>query len=223
MNVATQQRDKVAAMAASNTRQALALARTIADPWFRCQALSIVAVHVLDRRTQKLAIQEAFACANELSDPNRIVTVSSWPIKALVLTGNTIRASAETERLLRIISAEGSPVRRADALRQLLGSVSGSSRDVVLRVAKEFAAACLAPLQSGRRNKKGESYLEECLPAIAQIDPEFAETILGTLTPARSERAAEAIANMKNVPLPRILPWPHFGATGSARSILGGG
>jgi hypothetical protein len=211
MNLATQQRDAVAAKAAANTQEALELARTIADPWFRCQALSMVAVHIPDRRRQQLVIQEAFASATELSEPNRIVTVSSWPLKVLLVTGNKTKASAETERLLRMISAEGSPVRRADALRQLLGSVS-TSRDLVQRVSKEFAAACLAPLQSGKRNKKGESHLEECLPAMAQVDPEFAETILTRLTPDRSARAARAMAAMKNVPLSRILPWPHFEA-----------
>ena len=166
MNSATEQRNTVAAMAAREPQKALELARRIDDPWFRCQALSMAAVHVQDRRTQKRAIQEAFASANALSDPNRIVTVSSWPLKALALTGNAAPAAAEAERLLRIISADRSPVRRADALRHLLGGVSSCRKDVVHRVAKEFAAACLAPLQNGKRNTKGESYLEECLPAI---------------------------------------------------------
>ena len=213
MNSATEQRNTVAAMAAREPQKALELARRIDDPWFRCQALSMAAVHVQDRRTQKQAIKEAFASANALSDPNRIVTVSSWPLKALVLTGNAAPAAAEAERLLKIISAERSPVRRADALRHLLGGVSSCRKDVVHRVAKEFAAACLAPLQNGKRNTKGESYLEECLPAIAQIDPGFAQTLLSRLTPPRSERAIRAIAAMKSAPLSKILPWPHFDAT----------
>ena len=213
MNSATEQRNTVAAMAAREPQKALELARRIDDPWFRCQALSMAAVHMQDRRTQKQAIKEAFASANALSDPNRIVTVSSWPLKALVLTGDAAPAAAEAERLLKIISAERSPVRRADALRHLLGGVSSCRKDVVHRVAKEFAAACLAPLQNGKRNTKGESHLEECLPAIAQIDSGFAETLLSRLTPPRSERAIGAIATMKSAPLSKILPWPHFDAT----------
>ena len=213
MSSATAQRDAVAAIAAAKPRQALELARRIVDPWFRCQALSIAAVHERDRRARERAIQDAFAAATELTDPNRIVTVASWPVKALALTRNHGKASAEVDRLLRIIAAEGSPVRRADALRYLLGSVSGGRNDVIQRVARAFAAACLAPLDSGGRNTKGESHLEECLPAIAQIDPALAKTILGRLTPSRSARAARAIAAMKKASLSAILPWPHFDAS----------
>jgi len=94
MNTGTQQRDRVASMAAADPEAALALAVKIADPWFRCQALSIAAVHVPDRRRREGAIDQAFASANDLDEPNRVVTVSSWPIKALALTGNAARVSA---------------------------------------------------------------------------------------------------------------------------------
>src|SRR5262249_30233911 len=158
----TMQRNAVVAIAATKPQRALELARSIADPWFRCQALSMAAIHVPERRPRERAIQEAFASANALSDPNRVVTVSSWPLKSLALSGNAVRAAAETDRLLQIISAEASPVRRADALRYLFGGVSSGRRDVVQRVATEFATACLTPLQNGKRNTKGESLLEEC-------------------------------------------------------------
>jgi hypothetical protein len=207
-----QRRDQVAAIAATKPEQALALARTIGDPWFRCQSLSIAAVHVEDRRTRESAIDDAFAAAGDLSEPNRVVTVSSWPVKALALTGNMSRVSTEAARLLQIAATEPSPVRRADGLRYLLGGVSAAANDVAVRVAKNFAAACLTPLQSGKRNRKGESLLEECLPAIAQIDPNLAASLVTRLTPPRSERAAGAIEAARNVPLARLMSWPHFGS-----------
>jgi hypothetical protein len=207
----TQQRDLVASIAATKPDRALELARSIGDPWFRCQALSTAAVHTSDRRTRERAIDEAFASANELSEPNRVVTVSSWPVKALAMTGNIVRARSEASRLLQIISAEGSPVRRADALRYLLGGACAAAKDVAAPVAAAFAAACLAPLQSGKRNSKGESLLEECLPAIAQISPSLAAGLLGKLTPSRSERAARAMDASKEVPLAKVLSWPNLG------------
>jgi hypothetical protein len=88
MNVGTQQRDRVAVIAKTTPLEALELARSIEDPWFRCLALSIAAVHAPDRRSQQLAIDDAFAVANELGEPNRVVTVSSWPVKALALAGH---------------------------------------------------------------------------------------------------------------------------------------
>jgi hypothetical protein len=213
MNAATQQRDHVASIASSDPGHALELALKIADPWFRCQALSMAAVHVVDRSRRQRAIDRAFAAANELEQRNRVVTVSAWPVKALVLTGNNARASSEAARLLQIISSEGSPVRRADALRYLLGAVSASTKAVFLRVAQAFAEACLEPLQAGTRNKKGESLLEDCLPGIAQFDRALAESLLARLAPPRSERCARAIEALKDAPVARILSWPHFSQT----------
>jgi hypothetical protein len=212
MNVATQQRNRVAAMAKINPREALELARSIEDPWFRCQALSFAAVRTPDERSRQSALDDAFAAANQLGEPNRVVTVSSWPVKALALTGQMSTVSLEVARLLQLISLEPSPVRRADALRYLLGSVSIAPPDVASRVAREFAAACLAPLQNGKRNSKGERNLEACLPGIARIDSAFAESLLGRLTPSRSERAARALRTAKNVPVTELLSWPNFGA-----------
>jgi hypothetical protein len=212
MNEGTQQRDRVASIAGTKPEQALELARRISDPWFRCQALSFAAVHASDRRTRARAIDEAFASANDLHEPNRVVSVSSWPVKALTMTGDNARVPAEATRLLQIISTENSPVRRADALRLLLGGVSAARKHVAVKVANEFAAACLAPLFAGKRNKKGESLLEECLPGIAQIDRDLADRILGQLSPSRSGRALRAIEALSNVPLAQIFSWPHFGA-----------
>jgi hypothetical protein len=210
MNAATKQRDHVAAIAKAQPHEALALARGIADPWFRCQALSIAAVHIRNRRARKVAIDEAFASANELGEPNRIVTVSSWPVKALALAGHTSSLSSQVARLLQMISVESSPVRRADALRYLLGGVSSAPADVARRVAREFAAACVVPLQSGKRNTKGESNLEVCLPAIARIDSALAQSLLAQLTPSRLKRAEHALQATKNVPVAVLLSWPNF-------------
>ena len=92
----------------------------------------------------------------------------------------------------------------------LLGSVILAPTDVAGRVAREFAAACLAPLQSGKRNSKGESHLEACLPGIARIGSAFAQSLLGRLAPPRSERAARALQAAKNVPVTELFSWPNF-------------
>ena len=212
MNVGTQQRNRVAAIAKTQPLEALVLARSIDDPWFRCQALSIAAVHVHDRRSRSVAIDDAFTAANELEEPNRVVTVSSWPVKALALAGQMSSLSSEVARLLKVVSTESSPVRRADALLYLLGSVSIAPTEVATRVARELAAACLEPLQSGKRNSKGESNLEACLPGIARIDSALAQSLLERLAPSRSERTARAMRAAKNVPVTELLSWPNFDA-----------
>jgi hypothetical protein len=212
MSSATQERNRVASLSASQPQKALEVANAVTDPWFRCQALSIAAVHLTDRPAQGRAIDDAFASANKLREPNRVVTVSSWPIKALALTGNITRVPHEVARLLAVMSTEPSPVRRADALRYLLGSVSASTTAVARRVAAEFAAACLAPLRSGKRNAKGESQLEECLPGIAQIDRDLADSLILRLPATRSARAARAIQASQQLPITTLLAWPNFDA-----------
>lgn len=210
MNAGTQQRNRVAAIARTKPEEAFAVARRILDPWFRCQALAMAALHLSDSSSQRTAIAEAFSAANALSEPNRVVTVSAWPVKALALAGQMSRVSAEAARLLDVIAAEPSPVRRADALRYLLGSVSNAPTEIARRVAREFAAACLAPLHSGKRNSRGESNLEECLPGIARIDHALAVSLLAQLPAARSERVAGALRATANVPVDELLSWPNL-------------
>lgn len=89
MNEGPHKRNRVSAVAKTKPVEALALARSIRDPWFRCQALSIAALHVPDRRSHNSAFDDAFSAANELGEPNRVVTVSSWPVKAMVLAGHS--------------------------------------------------------------------------------------------------------------------------------------
>ena len=212
MNFATAERNRVATIAATNPIEALTLARAIADPWFRCQALSMAAVHLTDRRMRLSAIEDALLAANELVEPNRVVSVSAWPIKALALCEETRRLDAETARLLTIVATEPSPVRRLDALRLLLGSVIATWTGTAREVAEAFAAACLAPLASGQRNRKGESCLEECLPALAHLDAAFAERLRVQLPASRAARAAQAIETMRNVSLAELVSWPNLGA-----------
>ena len=211
MSAGTKQRDRVATIAPKNASEALSLARGIEDPWFRCQALAIAAVHVRDVRSRKSAIDDAFSSASKLTEPNRIVTASAWPIKALVLAGEvSTRLSSEIDRLLRVISTEPSPVRRSDALMYLLGSVSGAPAHISHPVAREFVGACFTLLENGRRNHKGESNLEVCLPGIARIDPAFADSLLKRFTPSRCERAENALKATKDRPLTELLAWPNL-------------
>jgi hypothetical protein len=62
-----------------------------------------------------------------------------------------------------------------------------------LELARTIEAACLAPLKNGKINPKGESHLEDCLPAIARIDSDLAWDLRTRLTALRSERAARAL------------------------------
>lgn len=80
-------------------------------------------------RSQKLELlEEALTAAQELTEINRVVTVSSWPVRVLV----RVAADLVPEHLTRLVSladTEEHSVRRADALFALASAVS---EDVVL-------------------------------------------------------------------------------------------
>ena len=140
MSSPSQQRDEASRIASTDASRALAIARAIEDPWFRCQALAAAAV-CLSPPLSLRVIDEAFESANELKEPNRLVTVSSWPLKALVLSGDRSRVQSEGARLLASISKEPSPVRRADALRFLLGATAPAQQPIAAEIAASFGAA----------------------------------------------------------------------------------
>jgi hypothetical protein len=159
----THQRDLATATAAQDPHRALELARRIEHPWYRCQALAGAGLQLRDGRV----LEEAFASAATLTEPNRIVTVSSWPLKALVQLGED--ASAHVERLLAIIATEPSPVRRGDALLHVFRAAP------TMRVAETLVATCLERLEGDRRNRRGETMLERNLVEIARVDQALAK------------------------------------------------
>jgi hypothetical protein len=208
----TSTRDFIARIAAREPQRALDLARTIDDPWFRCQALSTTALHLASSTARRRAIDEALSAASELTESNRFVSVSAYPVKVLAIQGRFERVAIEVDRLLTVIATERSPVRRADALRLLFGAVIHAKHPVILRVVEALASASLQPLLSGRRNKKGESLLAECLPAVARIDRRVAEELLARLPAARADRVRERMLSTATASLDRLAPWPHVGA-----------
>jgi hypothetical protein len=99
----TQDRDHVAYVAPKDPVTALKIAQGISNPWFRCQALAFVALHSADIQQKNCLLEESFQAALETQEPNRIVNVSSWPLKVLCLSGQHTRLQAEVDRLLEII------------------------------------------------------------------------------------------------------------------------
>lgn len=77
----TLQRDRASALAKSDPKQALAIARSISDPWFRAQALSWVA-RFTDGDPLPIAKQAAKA-ASECDDDYKRSSVRAWEIAAL--------------------------------------------------------------------------------------------------------------------------------------------
>lgn len=92
------------------------LARKMAEPWFRCQALTFAAEHTADVVQRRKLLRQAFQAADRCDEPNRIVSVAAWPLGMLATVGEISWFEREFERLLALIATEPHPIRRGDAL-----------------------------------------------------------------------------------------------------------
>lgn len=135
-------RTRVSQLADTDPNRALAFARSIEHPWYRCQALSEVVNHLDDRKQRSVIIKEALNTAIENDEPNRIVSVSAWPLQVLLANGGVTAFIREIERLLRILSGEPNPVRRQDALVVLVGKIPCMPDESLQAILKMFESAC---------------------------------------------------------------------------------
>jgi hypothetical protein len=112
-----QGRAQVSRLAVTDPKAALKLAGTITHAWYRCQSLT-AAAEQLRGKEQLAALSKAFAAAKEQSEPNRVVTVASWPVAALAKVNPQLAAEWATE-LVTIADTEPHNLRRAHALQTL--------------------------------------------------------------------------------------------------------
>ena len=167
---------------------ALAIARAIRHPWYRCQALTYVAEKAKSRNRSVELLHEAFAAPHEQSEPNRVVTVASWPLRHLV--GIDQRAATrEVETLLSLATSEPHPLRRLHALDAVLGAVSEEPQ-LLERVAETYLAT--AQLCFGWRADRTISFRAE---AIAALDIGLAEQMLNSRKAYRFTNRARRVIN----------------------------
>lgn len=101
-----------------NPREALKIARKIRHPWYRCQALSAVG-GAWDGKVETIEIlEEALCVAKEQSEPNRIVSVSRWPLQVMSEVSPQ-KAAIFVPELVSLANTEPHTLRRADALYSL--------------------------------------------------------------------------------------------------------
>lgn len=115
-------RSRVWKMAPNDPNEAAAAARRIKHPWYRCQALARAAEFSSGRKRSQL-IQASIQAAQEQDEPNRVVTVSSWPVRVLAEVSPT-QAADLIRQLVSVAETEPHNLRRAHALQSLAFSVS---------------------------------------------------------------------------------------------------
>lgn len=177
----TSKRDSVGKLAGLEPEKALELARSISDPWYRCQSLAHVAWHLKDQPQSSKVIGEALTAAFELDQPNRIVSVASWAVRVMVKNGDP-RLGLVVDELLNKIQLESNPVRQADALLFLFEAVyhEPQLRD---RVLDPLLRAC-EQMKSWKRPR----ILSDVALVLAIDDPDRASQIIDTIGEGRMSR-----------------------------------
>jgi hypothetical protein len=134
-------RERVARLAPSDPVAALAIARKISGAWHRCQALAFVAQHLSDQKMRRNVLEEALKAADETAEPNRVVSVSAWPLNVALGIGLVEWFSKEMDRLLELLSSEPNAVKRQDALIVLVKQIVHMPDDQLSRILDMFTAA----------------------------------------------------------------------------------
>lgn len=93
----TSQRQLSISLAVKDPQQALVVARSIEDPWFRCQALAYVARY-WPGKDYETFLREASKAADSQDNWYKRVTVSAWPIRAYLERGSQAPAKSLLER-----------------------------------------------------------------------------------------------------------------------------
>ena len=164
---------------------AVAAARRIRHPWYRCQSLAIVATEIDDPNFRLALVNEALVAADQLGEPNRVVTVASWPIEVLANRGPVERLQVEVRRLLAVAATEPHGLRRADAQSWLLHRAwpDSTARQQVLDA---FLATCAVAF-GWRRDRM----LMSLAPRLATVDSARAAEVVAMIENAKYQRRAQ--------------------------------
>lgn len=178
-------RDSVGTLAASEPIRALEVARSISDPWYRCQALAHMAWRLEDQHQLEKVIGEALTAAFEQDEPNRVVSVASWPVWVMAQKDDR-RLSSVVDELLGKIQSESNPVRQGDALLLLFEAVyyEPQLRD---RVLDPLLRAC-EQMKSWKRPR----ILTDIALVLAQDDPDRAAQVVDLIGESRQSRKAHS-------------------------------
>ncbi len=170
---ATEERDEAAGLAPTSTTKALALARQISDPWFRCQALADVARYASTELVSPIA-HEAISTALQQEDAYKAVAASAWPVRALLERNQTELLPLLLNELVKRARSINHPVRRLEALFLMWQAAFPFIHSETDEVFQEFIRAC-----GSAHSWKAGARLEEAIHILASRDPsgaaEFAQ------------------------------------------------
>ena len=200
---ATTQRDKAIHFSPSQWEAALAAARHLADPYFRCQGLAWAARFAPEEKGATIAA-EALEAAFAANDSYRTVAASAWAIRALVETRREAAAERWLPRLLSAAQRIENPVSRADAQFLLYQAVYPGKTNGKESLLNALISACFAA-----DSWKGGYILRDVALIRAQDSPEQAARIIASMPEGIYKRQAARRLSAKQVTTVREFFWYH--------------
>ena len=177
----TGQRQLANRLSGGDPGQALAVARGIKEPWFRCQALSQVARYWPGKDYERL-LDEAIAAAETQSDAYKRVTVAAWPIRAYLERGSSSPAKGLLEKYTPVTTNIENMGGRSEALLMLF------------QAARPFAAELWKPVFW--------ALVEAAEPALAwrqRRNLRLAMTMVSADNPQLIQNALEQLSDEKTI------------------------
>ena len=198
---ATEERDAVAGLAPTNTTKALALARRITEPWFRCQALADVARYASKESVSPIA-HEALNTALQQEDAYKVVAVSAWPVRAMIERNQTDSLPLWLSELIKRARDIDHPVSRLEALFLLWQGTFPFVHSETDEIFEEFMRAC------GSANSwKAGARLEEGLLMLASRNPALAAELAQRMVDSSYKRRALKRLSEREQRQPRPFFW----------------
>ncbi|MEC7231683.1 MAG: hypothetical protein VXW31_01960 [Planctomycetota bacterium] len=183
MATPTQLRDRVSRLAPQDPGGALALARSIPDPWFRSQALAQVVRFVAEHRVSRIA-REALAAGAGCGDAYERCAIAAWTVKALVERGHTRAAETALQNALHAAAS----VDQAGARAEALGHLARAAGDLgPLWVEK--AAHALVELGAEDGHWRVQRAIVRCAVLLASKDDEAARRVLSRVSSDSTRRS----------------------------------
>ena len=185
-------RSEVDRLRAADLDSALKVARAIKHPWYRCQATTSVAESCTSQSESHRLLLEALSAAYELTEPNRIVSVASWPLR-LLIQSDPDGSIPIIEKLLLVISQESHSLRRLDGIASMFYRVAQNA------TARNLIKPALTQAANEAKGWRTERIVASLATFCHPIDPGFAMELLSNRQPSQHLRQALKQINSKDM------------------------
>jgi hypothetical protein len=202
-------RDRANRLAWSQPEEALRVARSIKDDWFKSQALASVGRYWPDAKYGRL-LEESLQASDALDDPYKQVALSAWPIRAYFERDDAAAARRHLEKYLSASLGIENMGSRSSAILLLFQAARPFAADL-WHPAYRTVVTASEPVMSWRQRRN----LEHAVAMVAVDYPGLVHDALSALSDDKTLAAVKHAADK-----PSAIVRPFFWARGAQAAEL---